>query len=822
MPSSLRVAVVTPYYRETPEILRHCHDSVRTQTSPCTHFLIADGHPQEDLANWSAQHIILAQSHGDVGDTPRCIGSLSAMNQGYDAIAYLDADNWYYPHHIETMIDLHRRTGAAVCTATRSIHRLDGSLMYVDTHECDGKNHVDTNCLFLTRTAFRVLPVWAMMPQQLYWYGDRIFWQALLARGLATAHHPQPTVAYRTPHQAHYRNIGEPAPPGTKSNEGFEQSLCWWRQLPVAARRDWSAYLMGGSDRTMKLGVQEEPVASAAQENNRGVQLLAEGRHAEAEAAFRRAWRLAPELPEVSFNIAKALQGQGRLREAEEHFLRAIRQRPNWAEAHVHLGFVYYSLRELTEAEASYRRALELEPDHVEALNSLGANILNNEGRIEEARVVYQQALALKPNHTGCHSNLVLNEQYAPGVTRAGLAEVHAEWERRHAASLRSSWRPFTRTRDPERPLRLGFVSGDFFYHPVGVFLAPVLERLARDQWFTVCYANQQKNDELTRRLTAAAGLWREVHDLSDEALAERIRADEIDLLVDLSGHTGRNRLLTFARRPAPVQLTWMGYVGTTGLSAIDYLIADRCHVPLGCEEHYREQVLRLPDGYLCYEPPAYAPPVGPLPALTAGHVTFGCFNNVAKITAAVVAIWSEILRRQPSSRLVLKYHWLDDAGLRQRLSNLFAVESINPARVEMLGSTTHLDQLKQYNRIDVALDSFPYAGGLTTCESCWMGVPVVTCPGETFASRHSLSHLFNIGLTETIANNLTEYVDKAVSLAGDLPYLADLRMGLRKQMELSPLCDCDRYTVQFAGALRKVWRAWSRFSGASAVNARR
>ena len=234
------------------------------------------------------------------------------------------------------------------------------------------------------------------------------------------------------------------------------------------------------------------------------------------------------------------------------------------------------------------------------------------------------------------------------------------------------------------------------------------------------------------------------------------------------------------ARRPAPVQLTWAGYVGTTGLSAIDYLIADRFQVPVGWEKHYREKVLRMPDDYICYQPPVYAPPVGPLPALANGFVTFGSFNNTAKINSRVIALWGEIMRQVPRSRLILKYHWLDDVGLRQRMVKLFAAEGITGDRLEMQGTTMHGVQLQQYNKVDLGLDPFPYSGGLTTLEACWMGVPVVTCPGETYASRHSLSHMSNIGMTDTIAQDFDDYLAKAISLANDLPRLAELRAGLR------------------------------------------
>jgi predicted O-linked N-acetylglucosamine transferase (SPINDLY family) len=263
--------------------------------------------------------------------------------------------------------------------------------------------------------------------------------------------------------------------------------------------------------------------------------------------------------------------------------------------------------------------------------------------------------------------------------------------------------------------------------------------------------------------------------------------------------------LLVFARKPAPIQITWAGYVGTTGLTAMDYLLADRHEVPPEAERYYRERVLRMPDGYVCYDPPAYAPAVAPLPALEQGNVTFGCFNNPAKITPQAIEVWARILRRLPGARLVLKFKGWDNSGVAGRFREMFVNLGIDPGRVEFLGSAPHAKFLTEYNRIDLALDPFPYCGGLTTCEALWMGVPVVTCPGETFASRHSLSHLSNVGLTETIARDLDEYVELAVSLASDLPRLAALRAGLRERMAASPLCDGPRFARQFMELLRGI-----------------
>ncbi len=242
-PTQLRVAVITPYYLEPLEVLRNCYESVLSQTFPCTHFMVADGHPCKEVSSWAVEHIILPKPHHDLGNTARGVGSMSAMNQGYDAVSFLNADNWYYPNHIESMINLHRQTGAAVCTASRTIHRWDGSLMYADVHECEGKRHVDTNCFFMMRPAFRVLPIWMMMPTQLGPVGDRVIWQSIVARRIPCAHNPQPTVAFRTQDHVYYWRLGEPAPPGAKSNaDSTAKAMTWWNSLPEDVRNEWGRY----------------------------------------------------------------------------------------------------------------------------------------------------------------------------------------------------------------------------------------------------------------------------------------------------------------------------------------------------------------------------------------------------------------------------------------------------------------------------------------------------------------------------------------------------------------------------------------------------
>ncbi len=307
----------------------------------------------------------------------------------------------------------------------------------------------------------------------------------------------------------------------------------------------------------------------------------------------------------------------------------------------------------------------------------------------------------------------------------------------------------------------------------------------------------------MTERFIAAADRWLDVRNFSDEALAEQIRNDRIDILFDLGGHTAGNRLLVFARKPAPVQVEWAGYAGSSGLAAVDYLLADRYQVEAGGEANYPGKVLRLPDGYVCFDAPADAPEVGPLPALAEGHVTFGSFNNPAKITPCVVAAWAEILRRVPGARLVLKYKGLDRGETRRHFEGLFLAGGVAPDRLEILGWSPRARMLAEYNRLDLALDPFPYSGGITTCEALWMGLPVITCPGRTFAGRHALSHLTNVGMTATVAWNLAEYVELAVQLAHDLPRLAKWRAELRGQVARSPLCDGPRFAANLMKTLR-------------------
>jgi predicted O-linked N-acetylglucosamine transferase (SPINDLY family) len=541
---------------------------------------------------------------------------------------------------------------------------------------------------------------------------------------------------------------------------------------------------------------------------NLGTVLFLQARLEEAETYFRRTIAGTPDHFLSHLNLAATLLEMDRVAEAEVLARRAVQLQPQNATGYNNLGLTLHRYGRTSEAEACFLEAVRLSPDYVQAYTNLGA-ILLAQCRAPEAEACCARILELDPHFVPAHSNLLMAKQYIPGVTAASLAEAHEHWDRRHAAPLRETHQTFRNDPDADRPLRLGFVSFDFNRHPVGYFLVRTLEGLRPLACETYGYAVSSTRDDLTDRMSAAATVWRQARGLTDTELADQIRADRIDLLFDLGGHTHNNRLLVFARKPAPIQLTWMGYVGTTGLSAMDYLIADRHEVPEGSECHYRERVIRLPDGYICYDPPVYAPAVRPLPASAKGHVTFGCFNSPAKIGPDVLAVWAKILLEMPGSRLLLKYKGLDDREVGRKLRGFFASRGVAPERIELQGWSAHADALATYGRVDIALDTFPYSGGLTTCEALWMGIPVLTWPGETFAGRHSLSHLSNVGLEETVARDLSHYVEIAVGLARDLSRLAGLRQGLRPRMAGSPLCDGHRLARNLLASLRDPWREW-------------
>lgn len=539
--------------------------------------------------------------------------------------------------------------------------------------------------------------------------------------------------------------------------------------------------------------------------NNRGVALHGLRRFAEAVASFDRALGARTSYAEAFNNRGAALLALGDAAHALESLDRALVVNPDYAEALFNRGNTLVELKRYEAAIASYDRALAVKPDYAKALNNR-ANTLKDQGRLEEAVASYQRALVVKPDYADAHSNLLFAQQYMDQYSEADLL---AEARRYEAFVGKEIPKAFLNDRKSGRRLRIGYVSGDFHSHPVGFFSARVLEGHNRVAVEVFCYSNNTKIDHMTERFRAAADCWRTIADLSDGDASALIARDRIDILVDVSGHTGRNRLPLFALRAAPVQTSWLGYPGTTGLRAIDYLIMDEYAVLPGEEDYYTEAIVRLPHGRFCYSPPEYAPsPVDP-PSLHRDFVTFGCFNNVSKIGPKVIELWASILQATPDSRLLFKWRSLDDTATRRRLSNAFAAAGVSAHQLEFQRSSHHADLMAQYGEVDVALDPFPFSGGLTTCEAFWMGVPVITFPGDRAASRHILGSFEYLGLSDCVANSASDYLERAKALACDPARLISLRRSLRARMAASPLCDGKSFAAALEWSFDRMWERW-------------
>jgi predicted O-linked N-acetylglucosamine transferase (SPINDLY family) len=399
--------------------------------------------------------------------------------------------------------------------------------------------------------------------------------------------------------------------------------------------------------------------------------------------------------------------------------------------------------------------------------------------------------------------------QYDLGVTAAKLMLLHRAWDARIGVIPPPAIERHLQSPDPNKRLRVGLVSQDLGEHPVGYFTIRAVEALDSAKVEVVAYAGAGADDGIRRRFKRCVRRWHETADWSDERLAREVTQERVDILIDLSGHTKGNRLPAFSRRPAPVQLSWAGYVGTTGLKAMDGLIADRFHISAGEESFYVEKIAHLPDGYICFDPPADAPAVTPLPAGARAPPTFASFHLPAKINREVVELWARILRAETGSRLWFIYSGYEVTEVQARIRDWFASAGVAAERLHFEGRLPRSTLLERYGGVDLALDSFPYSGGLTTCEALWMGVPVITMPGQTFAGRHAFSHLSNVGLTEAIACDADDYVATAHRLGSDRDRLARLRMELRDRVAKSPLCDGARFAGHFEATLRELWQAW-------------
>lgn len=536
--------------------------------------------------------------------------------------------------------------------------------------------------------------------------------------------------------------------------------------------------------------------------SNLGYVLYLLGQYAEAERWCRNALALSPELQEATLNLGIILLARNRKEAAYDLFRALVEKHPDNARGWSNFAILLLHRGRPTGAVDAARRALALNPDFIEAHCNLGMALQENL-QPREALLSYEKALTLGGGHPAARANRLMCTQYIDGFGSKALREMAiASWPATVNAPA-----PVRRVAPRSGKLRIGYMSGDFGRHPVGWFLLPVLRAHDRNRYRIFCYATGGAPDDITDAIKAACDGWRHVHRAADGEIADAIRDDEIDVLVDLAGHTAGNRLGVFQRRPAPVQVSWLGYFASTGLSSMDYVFLCKDQAPPGSASFFRERLHRLDPCQFCYQPPKYSPPVAPPPRLSRGVITFGCFNNTAKLNLPVLSLWCRILVEIPKSRLLLKWRSLADAGLRQRLLGLFGMFGIGGDRISFRGASPHRRMLEEYGDVDIALDPFPFNGGLTTCESLWMGVPVVTMAQCRPVSRQSLSILNRAGLSDLVATTPDEYLAIAKGLAGSAQRLDALRKKLRSRLDT----DRPHHARALAEALEK---GFSKVSG--------
>ncbi|MBY0575519.1 MAG: tetratricopeptide repeat protein [Gallionellaceae bacterium] len=563
---------------------------------------------------------------------------------------------------------------------------------------------------------------------------------------------------------------------------------------------------LGEAEASYRRALQLNP-GNAETYNKLGAALKDLRRPEEAETSYRQALQINPDYAEAHSNLGVILHELGRLEEAETSYRRALQLNPDIADAHCNLGITLHDMGRLEDAKASCQRALQINPDYVEAHCNLGA-ILQHMGRLGEAEASYRHALEIEPDADMAHSNLLFCLLHNATADAETLFSEHLRFGEQFEAPLRTSWRQHSNSRKPERCLQVGFVSGDFRDHAVAYFIEPVLAHLAcYPQLSLHAYYNHSMDDSITRRLRGYFAHWHSIAGLPDTALAEKICADNIDILIDLSGHTAKNRLLTFARKPAPVQASWMGYPGTTGLSAMDYYLTDRFFLPPGqFDSQFTEKIVRLPAG-APFLPSKDAPPVNALPALSNGYVTFGSFNRPSKLSRHVIALWSQLLRALPDSRMLLGAMPQDNKY--DNLIEWFAQEGVARERLSFHPRCGMAAYLSLHQQVDICLDTFPYNGGTTTLHALWMGVPTLTLAGNTTAGRPGVTILSHADLEVFIARDAADFVQKGLFWVGNLAALSDIRAGLREHFAKSAMCQPAMIAAGVSCALRIMWQRW-------------
>lgn len=540
--------------------------------------------------------------------------------------------------------------------------------------------------------------------------------------------------------------------------------------------------------------------------HNLGMANWLQQRPREAILAIQKAVELAPDYVEAWNNLGALLAATDLADDAIAALKKAASLKPNWAEPYINAGNILRNRARYDEAIDFYQQAARTDPRNAEPHHFLGS-ALGRQGLRQAASAHFLESLRLNPKDVVVHSSLCLLSNYDPDLNPAILRNEHEWWDHLHGQGM-ARLAPHTNSRDPDRKLRIGYVSPDFRAHPVARFMIGVYESHDPSQFEIYSYAQMVKSDAMTERF-AARSQWRSTYGQQESKINEMIRADQIDILIDLAGHTGGNRITIFPWRAAPVQAAYLGYPSTSGLASMQYRITDAIADPENEEPIHTEELIRLPGVWCCFEPHSDAPAIVDPPAVQNGYITFGSMQNLLKLNDRVIDLWMEVLRAVPTSRLHIYRDTLDGMG-RERLLSQFTQRGLDPARLELRSTKKDgTGHLSEYDKIDISLDTLPWSGHATTCESLWMGVPMITQRGTRHAGRMSASILTAVGAGDLIAETPQQFVNIATELATDPSKLKHLRHSLREQMRGSPLCDPKSFTRKLEAAYRDIWRRW-------------
>ena len=544
--------------------------------------------------------------------------------------------------------------------------------------------------------------------------------------------------------------------------------------------------------------------------NNLASALNEKKKFSEAIHYSKKALSFRNDFAEAYFNLGNALDGQLKYDEAIRNYRKALSFKPDYAEAHTCLGTALAEQDKLDQAIACYLKAISLKPDLDAAHNNL-ANVFKQQGNLKKAITSYQKALSLNPADAKNHSNLLLALNYSADFSQEDIFKESVKWAEEHAGKISRTAGNFLNTIEKEKKLRIGYLSPDFRRHSVAYFFEPLLEGHHKERVTVYCYSDVESPDQVTKRLQTKSDVWFDITGQTNEEVAQQIITDRIDILIDLAGHTAKNRLLVFAQKPAPIQVSWLGYPNTTGMKQVDYRITDEIADPRGqADKLHSEQLIRMENGFLCYQAAPSAPQVTERKYNQESKITFGSFNNISKITDETQDLWAEILKQLPNSRLLLKCKQLTNKGLQEKFRHTFEKKGIAADQIEIcpwLPKTKN--HLELYSKVDIGLDPFPYNGTTTTCEALWMGVPVITMMGDRHSGRVGASILTYLGMEELVAGSGEEYLEKAVGLAQNYDKMTYYRNNLRQILKNSPLSNADKFAEEMERNFRKMWHTW-------------